>query len=155
MAAAPEKKLATMPTERQRQIDERMIGQCTYEVTWGDKKYKGPETTRWAGRRTGILVQGHVTMDGKRSNYVLLMGSDARGEEKKMLRQVRALGKEAAALRAKRALGRSINEGSRLGPFVTRVCPPRSALHVPCGTPSESASRWAKAEGTARDRNLG
>ncbi len=77
MAAAPEEELATMPADLRRQIDERMIGECTYEATWGDKKITGEEMTRWAGGKTGVVIQGHSTLGGKKSNYVVLMGWDA------------------------------------------------------------------------------
>jgi hypothetical protein len=66
----------TMPVELRRQIDERLIGQWTYEVTWGEKEFTGEETTRWIGRKNGILIQGNIMVDGSRINYAMMQGWD-------------------------------------------------------------------------------
>jgi hypothetical protein len=77
VVTAPEANVTTtMPAELREQIDQRMIGQVTYQGTWGAKKFKGEETTQWVRRKTGILIQGYLVTDGKRSNYVILMGWD-------------------------------------------------------------------------------
>lgn len=76
MAVGQDAKPTMMPTDLRKQIDERLIGEWTYEVTWGEKKYIGEETTRWIGRKMGILIQGHLMVDGKRTGYVMLQGWD-------------------------------------------------------------------------------
>ena len=77
VVTAPEANVSTtMPAELKEHIDQRMIGQSTYQGQWGAKKFNGAETTRWTRRKTGILIQGHCVMDGKRSSYVVLMGWD-------------------------------------------------------------------------------
>ena len=54
VVAAPEANVTTtMPAELKEHIDQRMIGQSTYQGHWGDKKFRGTETTRWTRRKTG------------------------------------------------------------------------------------------------------
>ena len=78
VVTAPEANVTTaMPAELREHIDQRMIGQKTYQGNWGAKKFKGEESTRWVRRKTGILSQGHSVMDGKRTDYVELMGWDS------------------------------------------------------------------------------
>jgi hypothetical protein len=80
VATGQEVKNVPMPVELQQQIDERIIGERTYEVAWGEKKYTGEEKTRWIGRKSGILTQGFVVEDGERVNYVVLQGWDGNTE---------------------------------------------------------------------------
>jgi hypothetical protein len=76
MVTAQEGKVTTMPAELRTQIEEQMIGEYAYQVTWDDKKMNGEETIRFVGRKTGVLIQGHMIADGKRVNYVLLLAWD-------------------------------------------------------------------------------
>ncbi len=76
VTVAQDTKPTQMPAELSKQIDECLIGEWTYEVSWGDKKFTGEETTRWIGRKIGILIQGHLMASGKRTNYVMLQGWD-------------------------------------------------------------------------------
>jgi hypothetical protein len=63
-----------IPAEVREHIDAHMIGKWTFKVTWGNKTYEGAETIRWTGRKTGLLIQNHANIDGKRMDSVVLLG---------------------------------------------------------------------------------
>lgn len=74
---------ATFPAKLQKQIDESVIGEWTYEGSWGEKKFSGEDRSRWTARKTAVLSVGFEMANGKRVNYVNLMGWD--GEAKKLV----------------------------------------------------------------------
>jgi hypothetical protein len=76
MVTAQEGKVTTMPAELRTQIEEQMIGQWSFQATWGDKRMNGEVTMRWAGRKTGVVSQGYMNTDGKKINYVVLLAWD-------------------------------------------------------------------------------
>ncbi len=76
---------AKFPAKLQKQIEEMMIGEWTWEGSWGDKKLSGEDRVRWVARKTGLLSVGFEMSDGQRVEFVSLMGWDA--EAKKLVYQ--------------------------------------------------------------------
>ena len=74
IGAAESEKPTGMPAELSRRIDEGLLGEWKYEITWSDKTILGEETVRWARKKAGILIQGTMVTDGKKSDYVTLLG---------------------------------------------------------------------------------
>ena len=61
----------------QKQINQHIIGQWTHRTTWDDKVIEGEETARWTKGRVAVTLQGYMVLEGKRSNYAVLMGWDS------------------------------------------------------------------------------
>ena len=77
ISAGEEKTPIAMPPAVRKQINQHIIGQWTQRVTWGDQVMEGEETIRWTKGRAGLILQGYLVADGKRTDYAALIGWDS------------------------------------------------------------------------------
>lgn len=75
--------VSAMPAELRKQIDDHVIGEWSYAGNWGDQRLNGEERVTWRAGKAGVLYVGHEVIDGKRENYVVVMGWD--GEARKLI----------------------------------------------------------------------
>ena len=59
IAAAQDGKSTGMPAELRKHIDEHVIGEWTYEGSWGDKKFTGEERISWTAGKTAVISEGY------------------------------------------------------------------------------------------------
>ena len=66
-----------IPEPVQQVIEKSLIGEMSFEGTYGGKTFTGEESWRWANDKTTAIIEGFIEMDGVKLPYTSLAGWEA------------------------------------------------------------------------------
>jgi hypothetical protein len=66
-----------MPAPVQQALEKHLMGGLVFEGTFGDKKFTGEESWRWANDKSTAIIEGFIEMDGVKLPYTSVAGWEA------------------------------------------------------------------------------